>query len=153
MAGSVRVTSKGAADEADMLDPFADMPDADVDAAPLEPESTQVLADDDLETVDDDPASVEVSIDELDEAEAEAIRAAAAEATADPPAPPDDDFDATDTVPGVALDELGEVVDEVGIVDDPNDDEPELTITEGEDDDEPELTVSESDELDLDEAE
>jgi SAM-dependent methyltransferase len=153
MAGSVRVTT-GAAAEADMLDPFAEMPDAEVDPEPLASESTQVLADDDLETLDDERRSVEVRIDELDEAEAEAVLEAADEEkpASAPPPPPDDELSATDTVPGVALDELG-------VVDDPNDDEPELTVGE---DDEPELTVgeddepelsAESDELDLDEAE
>ncbi len=152
MRDSVRITSNSAADEADMLDPFADMPDADIDPEPLAPESTQVLGDDDLETLDaasqqepdedDEPASVEVSIDELDEAEAEAIEAAAKEAAAKPkssppPPPAADDISPTDTVPGISLEELGQVVDEVGVVDEADDDEPELTVTE-------------SDELDVD---
>ena len=142
MRDSVRVSSNSAADEADMLDPFAEMPDADVDPNPLPSEATQVQADDDLETLatDDDPpaeatdapASVEVSIDELDDAEAEAIEATAAAAAAaaaaspsspPPPAPPSspppppEEMAATDTVPGVSLEELGPIVDEVGVVD------------------------------------
>ncbi|MBO6938947.1 MAG: class I SAM-dependent methyltransferase [Deltaproteobacteria bacterium] len=149
MRDSVRVTSKSA-DEADMLDPFAEMPDADIDTEPLAPESTQVLADDDLESLDvggqseppsEEPASVEVSIDELDEAEAEAIEAAAEEAaavSASAPPPPPAEMAPTDTVPGVSLEELAQVADEVGVVDEADDDEPELTVTE-------------SDELDLDE--
>ena len=170
MRDSVRVKSNhiAADDEADMLDPFADMPDADVDPEPLPSESTQVLADDDLEALDtsayddDERASVELSIDELDEEEAENVKAAAAETEAEakapssPPSPPppssssppsslpppsaDDEIVPTDTVPGVSLEELGSVVEEVGVVDAPDDD------------DEPELTLTESDELDLDDS-
>ncbi len=145
MAGTVRVSSPDASAEADMLDPFAEMPDAAVDGSPLQPESTQVLAEDDL-VDDEDPDSVELRIDELDDDEADAVvEAAISSGAIPPPSVPEAGAEGghrkrkspSDTVPGVSLAELDGVADEVGVVDEADDDEPELTVTE-------------SDELDLD---
>ena len=178
MQPTVRISSPpssaGALDEADMLDPFAEMPDGKGASAPLAAESTQILAEADLETLDDRPSapasepvdasadetegegrdfegtstaevdpserdSVEVRIDDLDDDEADAVvQAAIASGAIPPPSVPDRPSHApprpgsptspspTGTVPGVARTDL----DQVGFVDEPDDDEPELTVSE-----------------------
>ena len=174
MRGTVRIEAS-AASEADMLDPFADMPDADVDPEPLAPESTQVLGEDDLDIVAeeyDEPDSVEVRIDELEDDEADAVVRAAMTAgvvpppsapqAARPPSSPPPPRAETADPGGLDLDDLAGVAPDLGVIDHPDDDLPPIglegeatteTVLADDDDDEPELTVSTEEDLDDDEPE